>query len=103
MTKSSSLFRVFKFVCDGLPYSIAVDHCPAIAGPEQESYLTDQFYSLLEAVLPGRRAAGQVTGINSFDDTHPEPSSDSAEPARLSSRRARQSRAPDEWLEAVCH
>jgi hypothetical protein len=102
MQKSASLFRVFHFICDDLPYSIAVDHAHDLAGPDQERYLTNQFYSLLEAVLPGRRAAGQITGITCFDDAHPSPDSVNREAARLDYRTGLAHHAVAEWRKAVC-
>ena len=104
MQKSPGIYRVYHFVCDDLPYSIAVDHSPDLTGENQERHLDDQFYSLVEAVLPGRRRAGQITGVTYFDDAHPDPVSDSLhrEAARLDFRPGLAHHAAAEWRKVAC-
>jgi hypothetical protein len=105
MQDPPSLFRVFHFVCDDLPYGIAVDHSPDLAGQEQERYLTEQFHSLLEIVLPERRAAGKIADITWFDAIHPElpPDSRKSGARRSAARTGLAHHAVAEWNKVVAH
>ena len=84
MDHPSGLLRVYHFLCDGMPCSIAVPHSVSVAPSEHEMHLAAQFHALLEAIFPGRRSEGRI-GRVVWSDVLPRESA--VEPARSARRR----------------